>query len=181
VTAVARRPAAITLHHERLEVVQGDVFEPSTFEQALAEKDVVVSSLGVVTREPTTLFSQGVANIMRAMQDAGVRRLISISAGALDPGPLWQRWIAKPLLWLLFKDGFTDMARMEGEIKESGLDWTIMRPPRLTNEPRTGRYQVAINQHLSHGWKISRADVADYIVKHLNDPETYCARVEIAY
>lgn len=56
-----------------------------------------------------------------------------------------------------------------------------MRPPRLTDEPRTGRYQAAVNKHLSRGWKISRADLADYIVTHLDDPMTYCGLVEIAY
>ncbi len=181
VTAVARRPSAITLQHERLEVVQGDVFEPSTFEGALAAKDAVIAAMGVNLRTPSTVYSEGSANIMRAMRAAGVHRLIAVSAGGLDPGPLWQRLIARPLLWLLFKNGYTDMARMEVEIKESGLDWTIIRPPKLTDEPRSGGYQVAVNQHLSQGWKLSRADLADYIVKHLDDPVTYCGLVEIAY
>jgi putative NADH-flavin reductase len=140
--------------------------DPSTFERAIAGKDAVISALGVTSRAPTTVYSEGIANILRAMRASGVRRLICISAGGLDPGPLWQRWIAKPLLWLAFKNGYSDMARMEVEVRESGLDWTIIRPPRLTDDAQTGRYQIAINQHLSRGWKINRADLADYIVKH---------------
>ncbi len=181
VTAIARRPSAVILQHERLAVVQGDVFKPSTFESALAGQDVVVSALGVATREPTTLYSQGNANIMRAMQAAGVRRLLCISASGLEPGPRWQRWIAKPLLWFILKNMYTDLVRMETMVKESGLDWTIMRPPMMTNEPRTGQYQVAVNKPLSSGWKISRADLADYIVNHLDDAIIHCALVEIAY
>ena len=65
-------------------------------------------------------------------------------------------------------------------MKESDLDWTIIRAPMLTNKPRTGGYQVAINKHLSRGWSIARADLADYIVTHLADPGSYRALVEIA-
>jgi putative NADH-flavin reductase len=144
-------------------------------------QDAVVSALGVTTREPTTLYSQGNANIMRAMQAAGARRIICISASGLDSGPLWQRLIAKPLLWLFLKNMYSDLVRMETVVKDSGLDWTIIRPPRMTDNPRTGQYHVAVNQHLSPGLKISRADLADYIVKHLDDSATYCGLVEIAY
>jgi len=181
VTVIARRPSATTIQHQQLQVVQGDVFEPATFAGAMKGQDAVVSALGVATREPTTLYSQGNANIMRAMQAAGVRRIICISASGLDPGPLWQRWIAKPLLWLILKNMYTDLERMEAAVRDSDLDWTIMRPPRMTNEPRTGQYHVAVNKHLSRAWKISRPDLADYIVKHLDDVMIHCALVEIAY
>jgi putative NADH-flavin reductase len=181
VTAVARRPAAIAIQHERLEVIHGDVLEPDTLAQAIAGKDVVVSALGVRTREPTTVYSEGVANIMRAMQAAGVRRLICVSASGLDPGPILQRWLAKPLLWRLFKYSYADMAIMETEIKRSNLDWTVIRPPRLTDSPRTGQYHTAVNRRLTRGWRVSRADLADYVVTHLDDPNAYRAQVEIAY
>ncbi|MEO8396285.1 MAG: NAD(P)H-binding protein, partial [Chloroflexota bacterium] len=70
---------------------------------------------------------------------------------------------------------------MEKEVSASNLDWTILRPPQLTNGARTGQYQSAINEQLTHGSKISRADVADYIVAHLNDKATYRGLVETAY
>ena len=73
------------------------------------------------------------------------------------------------------------MSHMEIIVKASGMDWTILRPPRLTNNKRTGKYQVAVNERLSKGWLLSRADLADYIVKHLQDISTYQAMVEIAY
>ncbi len=181
VTAIVRRPTAVTLRHQRLEVIQGDVFEPTTLAQPISGKDAVVSALGVTTAGPTTLFSTGIANIMQAMQSAEVRRLICISAGGLDPGPGLLRWIAKQMLWLMFKEAYSDMARMEAAVKASDLDWTIVRPPRLTNGPRTGQYHIAVNKHLSRGWSISRADLANYIVTHLEDPQTYCAQVEVAH
>jgi hypothetical protein len=118
---------------------------------------------------------------MLAMQAAHVHRLICVSASGLEPGPLWERLIAKPLLWLILKNMYTDLVRMETEVKASGLNWTILRPPAYTNGPRTGRYHMAVNQHLPRSLFISRADIADFIVKHLDDPATYCAWVEIAY
>jgi len=181
VTAVARNPAAITTQHERLTVVQGDVLEPHTLAQPIAGQDAVVSALGVRSRTLTTVYSEGVANIMRAMQAAGVRRLLCVSATGLEPGPLLQRWLAKPILWRLFKNMYTDLVRMEDEVKRSDFEWTVVRPPRLTDGPRTGRYHMAVNQHLTRGALISRADVADYMLTHLDDPAAYRAQVEIAY
>jgi hypothetical protein len=115
------------------------------------------------------------------MRQAGIRRLIGISASGLDPGPLWQRVIAKPLLWYFFKEGYSDMVRMEDEIRASGLEWTIVRPPRLTDGARTGKYISAINKHLTRGSTISRADLADFTLKLLNDPASYGALIEVAH
>jgi len=180
VAAVARRPAAITVQHQRLEVIRGDVLELSTFEHAITGKDAVISALGSAGRAPTTLYSTGSANIVRAMQAASVRRLLSISASGFDPGPFFQRVAAKLILQPLFGNGYADMARMEAELSKSDLDWTVIRPPMLTNGPRTGEYRTAVKKHLSAGWAISRANLADYIVTHLADSSTYCAWVEIA-
>ncbi len=181
VTALARQPAAMTLRHERLDVIQGDALKPDTFRESIARKDAVISALGVRHLAPTTLFSEGVANIVQAMQTAHVRRLLCVSSSGLELGPRWQRWLADPLLWLIFRNMYTDLVRMETVVKASGLDWTILRPPTLTNGPRTGRYQAAINRHLSRSSFLARADVADYIINHLNDRATYCMTVEMSY
>ncbi len=181
ITAVARHPSAITLQHECLNVVEGDVLEPDTVREVLAGQDVVISALGVRNLAPTKLYSEGVKNIMHAMQALDVQRMFCISASGLEPGPLWERLIAKPLLWFILKNMYTDLVRMETMVKMSGLDWTILRPPLLTNGPRTGRYQVAINQQLSRNFSIARADVADYMINHLDDKETYGSIVELAY
>ncbi len=181
VTAVARRPSAITLKHEHLEVVQGDVLEPETIRRIMAGKDAVVSALGVHNRAPTTVYSDGVAHIVQAMQPAHVRRLFCISASGIEPGPFWQRLIARPLLWAFLKEMYSDLVRMEALVRRSAVDWTILRPPRLTNGPRTGHYQVAVNKHLRKCFLISRADVADYVVGQLDRDDSRCAVVELAY
>jgi putative NADH-flavin reductase len=181
VTAVARHPAGITQRGEHLEVIQGDVLMPDTILEAVVGKEAVISALGARDLKPTTVYSEGVRNIMKSMQAASVRRIVCISASGLDPGPLWERLIAKPILWLILKNMYTDLELMENLVKASDLDWTILRPPTLTNGPRTGRYHVAVNQHLAHSFSISRADVADYMLKHLVDRDTYQGLVEIAY
>jgi hypothetical protein len=79
-----------------LEVVQGDVLK-TDLRDGFVGKDVVASALGVHERAPTVVYSQGVINIIIALMQVGMRRLICISASGLDPGPLWQRLIVKPL------------------------------------------------------------------------------------
>lgn len=180
VAAVVRRPDALALHHPRLTVVRGDVLNLDSLRESLAGQDAVISALGTRGRAPTTLYSAGLANITHAMQEAHVRRLLCVSAGGLNPGPLLQRWLAKPVLWLLLRSAYTDMARMERIVRASELDWTIVRPPMLTNAARTGRYQIATNTALRRGWRLGRADLADYMLRHLDDPSTYRALVEIA-
>ena len=73
------------------------------------------------------------------------------------------------------------MLLMEEELRKSDLDWTVIRAPRLTNNKRTGKYRIAINEHLSNLSSISRADLADYIVTHLNDEKAFKATVEVSY
>ena len=160
VTAVARQPSAITIRHERLEVIAGDVLDATSVRGPIVGQDVVVSALGARDLKPTSIYSEGVANIMQAMQAAQVRRIICVSASGLAPAIWWQR-LASIMLWGVLKNMYTDLVRMEREVKASNLDWTILRPPQYTNGPRTGQYQSAVNQPLTHGSKISRADIAD--------------------
>jgi putative NADH-flavin reductase len=181
VTAVARKPSVITTQHKRLKVLRGDVLVPGTLPQAVTGQDAVVFAVGAADRSPTKIYSVGVMNVLLAMRDANVQRLVCVSASGLDPGALVQKLVARPLLWWIFKHGYTDMLHMEIIVKASSMDWTILRPPRLTNGQRNGRYKVAVNQQLANGWLLSRADLADYIVKHLHDPVIHRAVVELAY
>ena len=181
VTAVARRPEAITTRHEHLQVVRGDVLALASLAGAIRGHEAVVSALGAPDRRPTTVYSDGIAAILAEMCAGGVDRLLCLSASGLQPGPLWQRVLAKPILWRVFKHSYTDLALMEARVRASGVRWTILRPPRFTDGPRTGRYDVAINRPLTHGSLIARADVADFIVRHLDDPSTFRGMVELAY
>ena len=165
----------MTIQHPNLTVKRGDVLDPASLGPLLVGQNAVVSAIGTESRAPTVLYSQGVGNILQAMQLAGVRRLLCISATGLDPGQWFQHYVAKPILWIVLREMYTDLVRMEELVKSSSVDWTIIRPPQLTDKPRTGHYQVSCNEHLPAAWAISRADLADYIVSHLADRSSYRA------
>src|SRR5919108_5472270 len=184
VTALARDPARLDVQHERLSVVRGDVLDPASLAPAMAGQDAVISSIGVTSRGPTTLYSDGMRHIIQAMHATGVKRLVAVSAWPLssdDGDTLPARLLLKPLMWTLLRPVYTDMATMEDEIRNSGLDWTIVQPPRLTDKPPTGRYRTARNRSVRGGYTISRADLADAIIKLLDDPTSIRAAIGIGY
>ncbi len=185
VTALVRDPARVNMRDERLSVVRGDVMESATLTSAMAGCDAVLSSLGVTSayRKPTTLYSEGMRTIIQAMRSAGVTRLIAVTAAPLGPDEddtLRSRVINK-VLWTMIKEVYSDMARMEEVIRTSGLDWTIIRPPKLTNKAPTSRYRTAINGGVRRGYTIARADLAGAMLKMLNDPTTVQSAIGIAY
>ncbi len=184
VTVVIRNPGAFNIQHQNLEIIKGDVFQPLTFENEMKEKDVVVSCLGIQKREPTTVYSKGVSNIADAMLKAGVSRIICISAGAViipPKGSLMTKFFIKNILQPLFKHLYVDMLIMEKMLRESDLNWTVIRAPWLRDTRHAGKYRTTINEHLFHPSKISRADLADYIVNSLTDEKTFKATIEISY
>jgi putative NADH-flavin reductase len=185
VTALARDPSRIDLQHERLHVVRGDVLDPATLTVAIAGCDAVLSSLGATSayRAPTTLYSGGMSNIIQSMRTTGVTRLIAVTAAPLSQDKddtLLNRMMNK-MMWAFIKELYSDMARMEEVIRTSGLDWTIVRPPKLTDKPPTGHYRTAINRGVRGGYTIARADLAGAILALLDDPRAIHAAIGIAY
>lgn len=189
VTAVARDPSRlasrIAIQHDHLRVVRGDVLEPASVESAVSGADAVVSCIGPTAGgNPVTIYSAGMGNMLRAMRAAGVRRLICVSANPLEVGNgdvLLDRVVLKPIVRAIFKASYADLARMEAEVRASGLDWTIMRPPRLTNRPPTGRYRTAYNRSLPRGRFIARGDLAAAMLGLIDDRKAVHAAVTVAY
>jgi putative NADH-flavin reductase len=184
VTACVRNTLTFELKHANLTVFKGDVLDPGSFREAIALNDIVISALGVRSTKPTTLWSEGLKNIIAAMQANGRTRLICISAGGLDVNPLnnWLiRLLTRLVLQKILKEPYDDMRRMEREVKASGLDYTIIRPPRLLDKPATGNYRSSINSDLPNTGALARADVAHYIVHHLNDKDTFRSIVNVSY
>jgi putative NADH-flavin reductase len=184
VTVIVRKPETFSLKHERLEILKGDVFQSYTFENALKSIDVVVSCLGIQKREATTIYSDGVTNIMKAMRKNNVSRIICLSAGAVivpPKGSMMTKFFIKNILQKLFGHLYSDMVTMEKILKESSLDFTIVRPPWLRDTKRTGQYRVAINEHLDNPTKISRADLADYIINNFANERIFKSTVELSY
>jgi putative NADH-flavin reductase len=161
--------------------------QPETFADQMEGQQVVLSVLGVsgglLSDKPTTLYSQGNANLLKAMEQHSIKRFVCISASALDISPVipwYVRLAAKYIVQKLLKHMYTDLRQMESIVKASKADWTIIRPPQLTDGPLTGKYRMAVNQFLKNCLKISRADVAHWMLNNLYNETTYRATVEIA-
>jgi uncharacterized protein YbjT (DUF2867 family) len=175
VRALARSAASIRIQDPSLEKVSGNALDSTTIRSALEGVDVAVQTVGVdiaprAIFERTTLFSQSARIMVDAMKIAGVRRLIAVTGlGAGDSrghGGLIYDSVVFPLL---LKRVYDDKDVQEWIIRSSGLDWTIVRPGILTNRPAIGRYRILT---AAEDWKfgfISRADVAEFIVRQIDD------------
>lgn len=182
ITAVVREPTRLTWSHPHLNVQQADVMDPVAIASIIAGSDAVVSALGSrAGRVPTTICTDSAASIAKAMHTEGVRRLVMVSAGVVTTdgdGPL-TRLILKPILDKLLMHTTADKRRMETIIRASGLDWTIVRPPRLSDGPRTGTYRTAIDRNVRGGIRVSRADLADCVLRCLTDHAPINAAISI--
>jgi putative NADH-flavin reductase len=169
VTALARHPERLAIEHERLRKVQGDVLDAPSLPGAMAGQDAVCCAIGVKTPwEQPGVFSQGTERLLAAMKASAVRRLVCVTGiGAGDSrghgGFLYDR-VFFPLL---LKSAYADKDRQEALIRASGLDWTIVRPGFLTHGPLTGRYRVLTDLAGVTAGRISRADVAHFMLQEL--------------
>jgi len=184
VTAIVRNPDAFPLRHERLDVRKGDVLNLSTFEDILMDHDAVISALGALSNKPTVLFSDGISNILAVMRKHHIHRVMAVSALAVEINstmPLWMRIFIKNILQPLLRHIYADTLRMEQIIMKSDVEWTIVRPPQLTDKNASGIYRVAVGKNLANAKKISRADLAHYLLNNLSVHETFGKKVEVAY
>lgn len=177
VKAFVRNPAKFQLRHPQLSVFQGDILDPVAVEHAVKDQEAVLSAIGSPANKIGKIRSQGTQNIILAMQKAGVRRLVcqtSLGYGdsrkVLDSTPFYFKYLIVPFI---LKKGFADHALQEEHIKRSQLDWVIVRPGNLTDGVRTGTYQHGFSPATPHlKVKISRADVAEFMLKQLTT-DTY--------
>jgi putative NADH-flavin reductase len=172
VTGLVRDPQRFSKQHERLRVVKGDIRDPEAVQRATTGQEAVCITIGIgVTWRPVTVFSQGTRNVLDAMGQHGVRRLICVTGiGAGDSkghGGFFYDRIFNPLL---LKTIYEDKDRQEALIQASDTDWTIVRPGILTNGPLTRKYRVITDLRGVTAGKISRADVAHFILEELAAP-----------
>ncbi len=171
VTAFARNPSKLDIQHANLKVVQGDVMDLTSVEKAVQGQDAVVCVLGGGQKLTGTIRSQGTQQIIQAMEKQGIRRFICQST--LGAGDSWENlnFFWKYVMFgFLLQKVFADHQRQEQIVKHSRLDWTIVRPGAFVEGPRTGEYSHGFpNTHKTSKLKISRADVADFILKQLVD------------
>lgn len=173
VTAFVRDPARLGMDHPRLRIVSGDVMDAARVEEAVAGSEAVLSALGHTKASTKDIQTAGTENIVAAMKKHGVRRILSLTgAGVRDPKdqPKLSDKIIVFLLERLQGDVLRDAVVHAEVIKESGLDWIIVRGPMLTDGPHTGAYRVGYVGKNS-GSKASRADVADFMLAQLSSNE----------
>jgi len=166
VTAFVRDPSRLPVKHDRLNFSTGDVFDLESVAKAVQGQDAVVCVLGSSDLKKTTVRATGTANIIQAMQQKAIQRFIVVTA--MGTGDSWDTLspINKFFYATLLKSSREDHEAQETAVKKSGLKWTIIRPSGLVDEPKTGLYEVGENIPAKTS-KIARADVADLILKEL--------------
>jgi putative NADH-flavin reductase len=191
VTAFARNPAVVTTQHVRLSIVRGDVFQKASVQEAVANQDAVLCTIGGHDRLRVALSGQprapglctiGTRNILDAMKMFGISRLICLSAWGVGDSKGRVPVIFRNILFpLLMKEEYEDKEAQEQLIQQSTLDWTIVRPARLINGPRTGNYRMKSSLEFSLRSSISRADVADCMLRQLTDRTFRQKCLELSY
>jgi putative NADH-flavin reductase len=167
VTAFVRSPERIGLTHARLRVVPGDVFEADQMAPAMAGHDVVLSSFGPTTLRSTTLRREFGRALASALRKSSVTRVQLVSSALLFPE---LDGFSRFLRAIIFRRMLPDMAGMEEGIVQSDLEWTVVRPPRLTNGAAKHACRVTDGVLPKGGFLISRADVAHFMIGEAENP-----------
>ena len=169
VTVMARNPSAIVKYDDHLRLLQGDIYDADAVDAAIKDQQAVCVTIGRgPTRKPVSVFSEGIKNVIATMKHYSVKELICVTGiGAGDSkghgGFLYDK-IVQPIL---LQSIYEDKNIQEELVKESGLEWVIVRPGFLTNGPLTEKYRVLTDLKGVKAGKISRSDVAHFILKQL--------------
>jgi putative NADH-flavin reductase len=166
VTAFSRQASKVTIKHDRLRIVEGDVMDLNKVSEAVEGQDAVLCALGNDKNKPSTTLSEGTRNILIAMEAKGVKRFICMSSAGIlgnDGG----FWFGKIIMPLFLNHVFEDKKRQMKVIQESQADWVIIRPTGLTDSPKTNTYKI--NLEIPTSKSIPRADVADFMIRLVTD------------
>jgi putative NADH-flavin reductase len=197
VTAVVRNPARLPADLREARIVTADLAapQPAVLEAAIAGTDAVVSGLGPASNASAGIAERGTRAIAAAMHATAVKRLVVISAAPVgtvpspghpkppkhDPGDgFFMRHLGAPFARAAFGKVYADLAAMEDLLRGSDLDWTVIRPPKLTNKPLTGHYRTATGENVRGGFSVPRADVAHLMLAVLGQPTTIGQVIGIA-
>lgn len=177
VVAIVRARSPFTMSHPGLEMIRvAGLEDPARLAPALEGAAAAISAIGPRGRKEGPVVSTATSAILAAMEAAGVRRLVVVSAvpvGRVPPGEsVINRAVLLPVIRWLLRDLYADLAAMEQLVQQSEAEWTIIRPPRLINRPLTGIYRSKIGGNVPRGYSISRANVAHAILAALDDPQT---------
>src|SRR5262245_17720715 len=194
VTAVVRNPSRLS---RKVRTVMTNLANPdaAALQSAIRGADAVLSGLGARSAFDLGVAARGTRATVQAMRTVSVSRIIVISAAPIgtvaspgrpnppryDPGDgFFMRHLLAPLTKAMLRKHYADLAQMEDVLRESSADWTIVRPPRLTNAALTAHYRIAFDQNLRGGLSVSRADVAHCMLQAVERPETIRKVIGIA-
>ena len=170
ITAFARKPEALQAFANRITIVQGDLLNLSSVEEAVEGQDVVLSTFGGSNPNDGDIYPKGITNIISAMKKQGVQRIVCLTSAAVDDSPELTFFFRRILKPLLLQKLYKGMKQLEILLMQSDLDWTIVGPGAFTNGPRTGVYRTG-DSIPKGGTKVSRADVADLFFKEATDTQ----------
>ena len=181
VTALLRTPEKFLLR-DHIRVIQGSPFNLASVRQTIEGADVVLSALGANSLKKEDVLERAIPQIITAMQETAsqpkpVRRIIVLgSAGALpdslDKQPAWRRWIVQNIVYNTFlKYPVASQISQWSNISRSNLDWTMVMPPMLTNARGHGTYRIDGEALPRNGSRISREDVADFMMQQIDNPQ----------
>jgi putative NADH-flavin reductase len=168
------RSERIPVSHPDLEKIVGDALDASIIKHALAGVDIVIQTLGVdfspeIILRGTRLFSMTTRILVTSMEQAGVKRLICVTGFGAGNSRTKGGLLYDAVFHLFLDRVYLDKDAQEWIIRKSNLEWIIVRPAILTNGPRTGTYRVLVDPQEWRAGFISRADVADFLTKRIND------------
>lgn len=172
VRAMARSADSLEIRSSDLEKLNGDALNAADLKAALQDVDVAVQALGIpldmnMFTKPVTLFSEATRLLVPEMEEAGVRRLISVTGYGAGDSRKSINCVQRVPFKLLLANAYDDKSIQEDLIVTSDLDWTIVRPGILTSRGKSGRYRVLVDETQWRNGVISRADVADFIVEQI--------------
>lgn len=171
VTAFARRPEALGLDHHALLHFAGDALDLDAVSRGVEGQDAVVVTLGAGASRKSRIRSQGTLNVIRAMQDHGVRRLVCQSTlGAHESWDNLNFFWKRIMFGLLLRPVFQDHELQESLVRASGLDWTIVRPSTFQEGPATGRFREDFKPgEPGLTLKIARGDIAEFLRRQIGE------------
>jgi putative NADH-flavin reductase len=184
VTALVRAPDKLGALRDSVHVVQGDVLDGGAVSDAVDGQEAALVALAAGSNKAADqITAQGTLNVIRSMQRYGVRRLVVLSAGGTQPGhdpnrPWFFERVVKPLF---LKGVLADLRRMEISVRQSELDWTLVRAAQLVDGPARGGYRAEPGYSLTGGTKIARTDVAAFMLDELERRDNIAHALAIAY
>jgi putative NADH-flavin reductase len=183
VTAFVRNPTAFSEDagliraHPKLRVVAGDALDAGAVAEAIAGHQAVVCAIGPRSKQNGGVCETSTQNIIAGMKRHDVARLLCVTSSSDFQGFLFEQ-VMKPVF---LRRAYEDKERQEAQIFKSGLEWTIVRPGILRDGPRSGRYRLAVGVMPKAGWRVTRADLAEFIVRELKRADYVHQAITIAY